>query len=438
MQCPFCSLLCDDDGYQQVRCSVRFNALVALEKIQKNRLLPNTEAIEERIELASRMLQAADHVLITGRITSVQTARAAIRLATRLNAAIDCAEEGHAFKNIFPIQRNGVHSVSIGEARDHADLLIVVGDDSILSGCPRIPEALHPGYLPDKTSKTALLLGEFSEATQQLWRQAGFDTWFIPCKLENIPAALMQWSAHADQVEQAPPLRPNDVGFRQIARPAETLGEFRYIKSMPFPISPEELSAPQPDVMHRLANARYTAVLWVASSLRFQEADLWIERLMQWIAGQNETKRCAGLLWSSLEGSFQQTCTWLTGFPGRIQFRGETPHYDPNLNSYTKWIESVSTHSGTSAIVLIDETVAQEPFLTIDRGMVPAIEFLEITATSSSYPCAIAGAEVPADMFRADQVVVARVAPYAVGPNWSEVGRLEVSSAADWLERLCR
>ena len=52
-----------------------------------------------------------------------------------------------------------------------------------------------------------------------------------------------------NRVYQIPQARPNSVdlretrsgsrvGFRRIAKPAETLGEFRYVKSMPFRANP--------------------------------------------------------------------------------------------------------------------------------------------------------------------------------------------------------
>jgi formylmethanofuran dehydrogenase subunit B len=386
MICPFCSLLCDEDSFQSVPCGIRANALNAIERFQKTKLASSEKAPQEQIKSATKLLQAAEHILITGRIASVQTARSAIRLAKRLNATMDCAEGGHAFKNILPIQRNGVHSVSLGEARDHADLLIVVGDDSVLSGYPRLPQMLRSSDPSNRVKKTVLLLGDFSESSQQRWQQAGMDTWFIPCKLESIPAALTQWS--------------------KVETPSGS------------------------DLMGRLAQSRYTAVLWVASSLRMPNADLWIERLMQWIAGQNETTRCAGLVLSSLEGSFQQACTWLTGFPGRIRFQEGEPIYDPSLYIYSKWIESAGARTGNSAIVLIDETVSEHPFLEnqVEAGL--AIPCIEISATSSMFPCAIAGAEVTADMFRADQAIVARVD--------SQPACIPGHSAADWLEKLCR
>lgn len=398
MICPFCSLLCDEENFQRVPCGLRTNALNTIDRIQQSRRASGEKDPLEQIQSATKLLQAAEHVLITGRIASVQTARSAIALAKRINATVDCAEGGHAFKNILPIQRNGLHSVSLGEARDHADLLIVVGDDSVLSGYPRLVQMLLPSDQPHRVKKTVLLLGDFSESSQQRWQQAGGDTWFIPCKLESIPAALMQWSSAG-----------------------EPLGS---------------------DLMGRLAQSRYTAVLWIASSLRMPNADLWIERLMQWIADQNGTTRCAGLVLSSLEGSFQQACTWLTGFPGRIRFQEGEPIYDPNLNIYSKWIEDAGARSGNSAIVLIDETVSEQPFLEPKFEAGFAIPCVEISATSSIFPCAIAGAEVAADMFRADQAIVARVAPQVVPlsakPDEAQPARFQKPPAADWLERLCR
>lgn len=390
MICPFCSLLCDEESFQSVLCGIRANALHAIERVQKARQSPSETFSKDHLAAATKLLQSSDHILITGRIASVQTARSAIGLARRLNATVDCAEGGHAFKNILPIQRNGMHSVSLGEARDHAELLVVIGDDSVLSGYPRLPHMLCSSDLSHRVKKTVLLLGDFSESSQQRWQQAGMDTWFIPCKLENVPAALMQWS-----------------------KAEKPMGS---------------------DLMGRLAQSRYTAVLWVPSSLRMPNADLWIERLMQWIAGQNETTRCAGLVLSSLEGSFQQACTWLTGFPGRIQFQQGEPIYDPSLNVYSKWIESADDRSGSSAIVLIDETLSESPFLESKHSAGVAISCVEISAKSSMFPCAIAGAEVAADMFRADQAIVARVDSQEV----AQPSSFQRPSAADWLERLCR
>ena len=108
MICPFCSLLCDEESFQSVSCGIRTNALNAIERVQKARPATSEKSSTDHMEAATKLLQSAEHILITGRIVSVQTARSAIGLARRLNATVDCAEGGHAFKNILSIQRNGV------------------------------------------------------------------------------------------------------------------------------------------------------------------------------------------------------------------------------------------------------------------------------------------------------------------------------------------
>lgn len=449
MICSFCSLLCDEEDLDSVRCHVRSEGLRRIAELQLTRPTLVVDGHEESIQAASDLLRSAAHVLITGRISSVQTARAAVGLATRLDATIDCAEGGHAFKNIAAIQRNGVHSVSIGEARDQADLLIVVGDDSVLANYPRLPHLLHPGLSAKNSSeaeksgrskKTVLLLGDFSEASQEVWKQTGFDAWYVPCAIEKVPSALMQWSSQAGS-------------------------QGGNLQSLATDDSDTSVADASFDLMRCLEKARYTAVLWIASSLTVPEADLWIERLLQWIASQNETSRCAGLVLSSLDGSFQQACTWLTGFPGRVRFRQGVPHYDPCYNAYSQWIASASDRVGESVIVLVDETVAKPPFLAVQSDGVSvqsdgdaAIQVVDVQADSCAFPCAVAGAEISAVIFRADQVIAARVVPewnmpslertagadpagadsHTFDSNASTINRERIPSAAAWLERLCR
>lgn len=180
-----------------------------------------------------------------------------------------------------------------------------------------------------------------------------------------------------------------------------------------------------------MAQAEYTTVVWSAENLKFDQADLWVERLLQWIAGRNETTRCAALPWSSLDGTFQQVCTWLTGFPGRVAFRDGIPQYDPNGHSYEQWIARPPVGmSLESIVVLIDETASLTPFLNPESMQASGqCNIIELTGNSRRFPTAIAGVEVLADIFRADQTLLARVFPERkLGPS--------VKTAAEWLEGL--
>jgi formylmethanofuran dehydrogenase subunit B len=404
MICPFCSLLCDADDLKEVCCGRRDSSLVEVGKIRVWHGSPNRDSdltlltkpescfgepcYTESISKAVISLNSATRVLVTGRIASVQTARAAVAFAAKYNATIDCAEGGHTFKNVLAIQRSGFNSVSLAEARDLSDMLIVIGDDQLLTRTPRMPLALANGK-GDK--RTVLLLGDFNESSMSIWRDAGFDVWFVPCDMNAIPTALAQWSRWSES-------------------------------------HCETLSATGP-LFERLAQAKYTTVVWSAENLQFENADLWVERLLQWIATRNEIARCAALPWSSLDGTFQQVCTWLTGFPGRIAFRDGTPEYDPFRFAYMEWIaKRPASEKVKSVVVVIDETASATPFLDA-CDLQADMEILAVTAHSSTFPTAIAGVEVAADMFRADQTLLARVEP-SVEP------RPDTKSAAHWLEAL--
>jgi formylmethanofuran dehydrogenase subunit B len=396
MICSFCSLLCDADDLGSIDCRLREKSLVQLSAIRSNRepilvAQAQTQESEQAIATSIRSLRSAKRILITGRIACVQTARAAIELASRYNATIDCSERGYVFRNVQAIQRNGMNSVSLAEARDHADLLIIIGDDSLLERCPRMPFALKND---SKATRTVLLLGQFGADSVLAWRSAGFDTWTVPCQLESVPAALAQWSRWREMSDHSP-----STGKLEDA----------------------------------LSNAQYTSVIWLAASLRVEQPDLWVERLLAWIAGQNELTRCAGLPWSTHDGTFQQVCTWLTGFPGRVRFQDGEPTYDTYTNSYERWIESSSDASDESVVVVIDETVPTSEFVSeLATGRGAGVSMVELSAVSERFPTAVAGAEVVADMFRADQTLLARVHPTC------DLNSMKTASAAEWLDRLSR
>lgn len=391
MICPYCSLLCDADDLNALQCERRSASLIQFKSLRSN----NGSFLSiNRLADAKESLRQAKRILITGRIASVDTARAAIAFAAKHHATIDCAESGHVFKNALAIQRSGLNSVSLAEARDHSDLFIVVGNDSMQASIPRMPCALRSG---NRRPQTVLLLGEFSVAATEAWRKAGFDTWSVSCAITSIPSALSQWSRKSD----------GNLGGSQAAMSLTNL------------------------LFERMAQAQYTTVVWSAENLQINQADLWVERLLQWIASRNEMSRCAALPWASMDATFQQVCTWLTGFPGRVVFRNGIPHYDPQSNSYEQWIARTTYDNGPGTlIVLIDETVAKTPFvnpMALQAASVNTV--IELTGNSERFPTAIAGAETSADMFRADQTLLAHVSP-----RCSLDTRIE--SATTWLKGL--
>jgi formylmethanofuran dehydrogenase subunit B len=318
MICPFCSLLCDAENLDAIQCVRRTASLVRFANLSET----DESVYEDWVYEAIESLRRAKRILVMGRIASVESARAVVAFASKHNATIDCAESGHVFKNVLAIQRSGLNSVSLAEARDHSDFLMVIGDDSMMAAVPRMPFALSNGR---PGQQTALLLGDFSIAATEQWKKAGFDTWSVRCELATIPSSLAQWSRWSDSTAS----------------------------------KPSNEASPTNQLFERMATARYTTVVWSAETLQLEQADLWVERMLQWISSRNEDTRCAALPWTSLDGTFQQVCTWLTGFPGRVAFRDGVPDYDPDRHSYEQWIARTPIGKAhESVIVLIDETVA--------------------------------------------------------------------------------
>jgi formylmethanofuran dehydrogenase subunit B len=403
MICSFCSLLCDAEDLGQIDCPRRDRSLTELQRI---RSIPNgTHEAEspglplDHLTNALQLLSQAKRVLVTGRIASVQTARAATRLAAKLNATLDCAIDGHAFKNIAAIQRFGLNAISIAEARDHSDMFIVAGDDGLLDQCPRMPTALRGS----STSKqTVLLLGQFSQSSIDAWSHSGFDVWSIPCQIQDIPHALQQWYRWSNE---------NADGGIDI-------------------LSPFDSESTCVELFRSMSIARYTTVLWSAQNIVLDQADLWVERMLQGIATRNETKRCGALMWSALDGTFQQVCTWLTGFPGRVVFRDQVPNYDPTTHEVNRWLEGCASDCPQDSVMIrIDETVCIEsnPQL-IERDK--RFEIIDISVCSKAFPTLAAGVEATADMFRADQTLLAHV------ERTLPCKHERVQSAAFWLEKL--
>ncbi|MFN7208190.1 MAG: hypothetical protein ACK5UN_00495, partial [Planctomycetota bacterium] len=144
---------------------------------------------ESSLRIASQQLRRASSILVTGRIHCVESARGSIELARRFDAAIDPWDSDTASDAISAMQRGGGYGVSLGEARDRAELWVVVGQDSLLEQTPRLPIAMHRGE-----SVPLLLLGRWSDASIENFREAGFDVVCIECELEDLPKRLGQWT----------------------------------------------------------------------------------------------------------------------------------------------------------------------------------------------------------------------------------------------------
>lgn len=324
--------------------------------------------LESSLRIASQQLRRASSILVTGRIHCVESARASIELARRFDAAIDPWDSDPASDAISAMQRGGGYGVSLGEARDRADLWVVVGQDSLLEQTPRLASAMHRGE-----SVPLLLMGRWSDASIQIFRDAGFDVICIECELEDLPKRLGQW-ARVGQMHS------------------------------------------ESQVGQWLSGAKYTVLLYAPSVLDVESRDLWIEALDRWVLQRNETTRAVTLSWGTLQSSFHQTCTWLTGFPGRIQFRQGIPQYDPHGYRAKDWVDRQTANpqaKSRSLLVWVDDSLEELPRELLELDLPKLI--IGPNPGSSNHqadrwlPAGIVGVTHTVNMFRGDQTVLANV-----------------------------
>jgi len=324
--------------------------------------------LESSLRIASQQLRRASSILVTGRIHCVESARGSIELARRFDAAIDPWDSDPASDAISAMQRGGGYSVSLGEARDRAELWVVVGQDSLLEQTPRLASAMHRGE-----SVPLLLMGRWSDASIQIFRDAGFDVICIECELEDLPKRLGQW-----------------------ARVGQTHSESQ--------------------VGQWLLEAQYTVLLYAPSALDVESRDLWIEALDRWVLQRNETTRAVTLSWGTLQSSFHQTCTWLTGFPGRIQFRQGIPQYDPHGYRAKDWVDRQTANpqaKSRSLLVWVDDSLEELPGELLELDL-PKLIIGPNPGSSNQQadrwlPAGIVGVTHTVNMFRGDQTVLANV-----------------------------
>ena len=397
--CALCSLLCEPESvggnFGASFCSRRNRELDAIREWSDHRdTLNSVSAWEPIFEESKTRLRRAGDFLITGRMRSVETSRSALRIAERYRALIDPWDSDDAFDSISAFQRVGGITVSLSEARNISELLIVIGGDSFLEDYPRLPAALCRG-----SSIPVLLLGDWSHAGCKPWLDAGFEVLAIDTPIEHIPRSLAEASA---------------------------------CKSM---------AGWDSSASRWLSQSGYTSVIWSMKHLDVEQADLWYESMMLWLASENETRRIGAMCWSELDSTFHQVCTWRTGFPARIKFDESGPRYDPSYFTAQRWLDSYCINPSTTQsasshapplVLWVDDSFDDLPSAVFGSGIQCIAISPRAPVNDSSalwLPCLPAGLGCDSEIFRGDHAILA----YGRDPK---IIAHELPSATQWLKGL--
>jgi formylmethanofuran dehydrogenase subunit B len=339
-------------------CSLRRQASSQFESLPS---FPRADA--ELLQTAVQQLRAAESIVITGRVVSVEGSRAILAFAKQLNAYLDIDGSEHAFPAIAAFQRVGAMTATLSEVRNRADTIAVIADDRLLDRFPQLPQRLISPSLP---RKKFILFGSWSKASVSIFEAQGADVVSINCDIESTPQSLHQWSK-LDATHQ---------------------------------------TAIDNKASQWLSEASYLSIVWASGLLEVPHLDLWIERLNQWIVANNELKRCVGLPLNARYVTFQQVCTWTTGFPGRVDFKNSRIRYRPEGSLV------LSTARSFDLELRIDEVP------NFGSNAVPRLgkhrihigpQQLDPNADALHIPCGIAGYDYDAEFFRTDATICLQV-----------------------------
>lgn len=344
--------------------------------------------------------------MITGRIISVDSARATLAFTNRINGHIDCSDREVTMDMASAVSKTGVCSVSIAEVRDLSDVIFVLGDDCLLDRFPNLASCLAKR----ERSPVVVLLGQQTSKSMEVWKQCFPETWAIECDIERIPEALHSFF------------------------------------SLPTALSANELSIPlnTNHLFQELSRANYISLVWAANSLGPYSIDsrgrsAWIERLLEHQVEWNEKRRIGSLALSGQDSVFQQVCLWTTGFPGRVSFSNDSIDFEPAAYSVSRWIAE-NKNRPDALLIEFDETANSDndwldsQLEGFQGRRILAGPFNRYGTTNNStlihLPAQIAGYDRPADLLRADQTVLARV------PGAQLTRSAAARSLSQWVEEL--
>ena len=307
--CPFCGLLCDDLQVQVAGSAVeilagrcpRSEAGFSAAGEGTPRIAGTPVPLEEAIRRAGDLLGAARRPVIGGLGTDVGGVRAVLALADRIGATLDHVNGHNLHANVRVLQDRGWVTTTLGEVRNRADLVVVLGSE-LFADFPRLIERV---IAPASAMQTEAL------QARRLVVLGGPPEWAAP---------------------------DTDLPVHYQSAPMERLGELLSVLRCLVndrPLQADGVAGLPVDSLRPLAGqmrqASYGVLIWSAAAFADAHADLTVQCAAGLIEDLNQERRFAGLPLAAGDGdmSAYQVCTWQTGYPLRVDLAGGYPRYEP-------------------------------------------------------------------------------------------------------------
>ena len=390
--CPFCGLACDDLAISADRLEIA-EAGCWLSRKRYAELQSTSAAsplVDGRVSSLDAAIERTAAILAGSRAPAFAVAadvagtRAALRIADRLGGVLDHPGSDSLFHNLRVVQESGALTTTLSEARNRADLVLVVGPDPV-AAFPRFYErCVDPRrtlFAEGAPARALLRLGPPAPppaaAASVPQEAAAADRLFeeLPCQLDRLPAAIAALLA---------------------------LLHDRSIATLDVPgLDVQRLA----DLATRMKAARYALVVWAPALFDEGGAQLVAHGLLEVARTVTRTTRCSLLALGGSANLFgvNQVCTWQTGYPLRTSFGSGAPRHDPWRYSARR----MYADGECDALVWISAFDASFP---VPAGAAPAIVLVPPHAVparpvAAFLPVGVPGVDHAGQIFRTDGVV---------------------------------
>ncbi|MBI4696600.1 MAG: formylmethanofuran dehydrogenase [Gammaproteobacteria bacterium] len=304
--CPFCALLCDDlvvrtrDGRTQILENACPRSAAGFERAPlavQPTVAGRAASLEDAAKRAAQILARSKRPLIGGLGTDVDGVREALALAERCGGIVDHMHANAMANNVRVLQSRGWITTTLSELRNRADLVVLVG----VSFADRYQHFFRRFIDPTTTLDGA--------------RRSNRRVYFMgPQKAAPTSDAVPVETLNC---------RPDQLDAMLGALRATLAGRPVHLRG----VQQKQVAA----LAAAIRLARYPVFVWAPGQLDRQNGDVAIGQICGLVDALNVDGRAAGLFLGGDDGgqSAMSACAWLTGFPLRISYGGETIAYDP-------------------------------------------------------------------------------------------------------------
>ncbi len=319
--CPFCGILCDDLEIERTATGLKVlkngcdKAIAGFERqVAGAKATIGGKEVEFGVAVAAatQIIRAARLPMYGGLGTEVDGMRAVMSIADRTRGVVDHALSEGQFRNFRVLQTSGWFMTTLTEARNRADLFVIVASDL---------HKLHPRFFERVVCPKESLFADPAPTRDVVFLGQGLDTSAatgprigdaitLPCPVDQVGELISAIRAII-----------NGVPLHTAAIAGIAIADVRALAA-------------------RMQKANYAVFVWAPPGLAFPSADLTVHAVSELVKDLNKTGRAAGLSLGGNEGAVSAgaVCAWQSGYPLRVSYASGKPDHDALKYSISRMV----------------------------------------------------------------------------------------------------